>query len=77
MSAVLADCGKPEKPNDGRVKFNGTVEGNIAKYVMRCKERCVLGDIYRICESSGHWSGYIPECHRELIIKKTLSFYCF
>ena len=74
MSAVLADCGKPVKPKNGRVKFNGTLEGSFAKY--RCNKGCILGDIDRICESSGHWSGHIPECHRELIIKKSLILLC-
>ena len=69
MLTVSADCGIPEAPKNGRVNFNGTEEGSIANYIMRCNKGCIVGEIYRICESSGQWSGYIPECHCELLLR--------
>ena len=66
LYTILVDCGRPESPKSGIVTLSDTVEGSIAYYVMRCNGGCILGDIYRICENSGQWSGYLPECHREL-----------
>ena len=63
---LLADCGIPETPTNGVVKYNGTVTGSIAHY--KCNKGCLIGDVQRICDNKGHWSGNAT-CYCELFTK--------
>ena len=61
------DCGIPETPTNGIVKFQSTMTGIIATY--ECNEGCVLdGVVQRVCEGNGQWSGNVPQCKSKLII---------
>ena len=62
---ALADCGTPEIPTNGIVKFISTILGSIANY--KCNEGCTLdGVVQRTCKHNSQWSGSIPQCHGEL-----------
>ena len=56
----VVDCGVPEMPTDGMIKFNGTVKGSIVHY--KCNEGCIVGVVQRVCKSNGQWSGDVPYC---------------
>ena len=71
---ALVDCGTPEIPTNGMVKFSSTTLRSIANY--NCNEGCTLdGVVQRICEHNSHWSGSTPQCHSELHNDYIIKFY--
>ena len=63
---TIADCGIPETPTNGVVKFNSTLRGSNATYV--CYEGCIHnGVVQRVCQGNGQWSDDVPQCKSKLI----------
>ena len=58
----MADCERPGKIPNGKVTFySGATLGNRIYY--SCDEGYIRnGSWYRICESTGSWSGSEPTC---------------
>lgn len=58
---AVIDCGKPPRPDYGKVIFRSTKCGSKAVHV--CNRRFVLvGDKFRKCLTNGYWSGKTPKC---------------
>ena len=66
LFAITVDCGIPETPTNGVVKFNSTLRGSNATY--ECNERCIHdGVVQRVCQGNSQWSGNVPHCNSKLI----------
>ena len=58
---TVVDCGDLEDPVNGQVSLDETVFESIATYM--CDPGFVLiGNIERICQADGTWSGTEPAC---------------
>ena len=76
LYTALADCGTPEIPTNGMVKFNSTILGSITNY--KCNEGCTLdGTVQRVCEHNSQWSGSIPQCHGKLYNDYIIKLYSY
>ena len=61
---LVVSCGDPGKPS------NGVVYGNTFTYrslvVLECDPQYrLVGDLSRICQADGSWSGTQPTCQRK------------
>ena len=69
MSSFLppaGGCGPLLSPVNGDVTLTGTEVGDTATY--KCNFGFILeGDRFRVCESSGDWSGQAPSCKGKVI----------
>ena len=61
ISLVVIDCGPLENPENGIVKFGGTIIGSRATYACN-KGFTITGNSNRICQPNGDWSGQEPIC---------------
>ena len=69
-------CPKLDDPENGNVKLTGRKPGD--KAVHTCDRGFVLkGDRIRICQKNGNWSGVVPECKSEIIIKSNYTYQQF
>ena len=60
-TVIIIDCGELDDPNNGQVSLNGTTLGSIATYT--CDPgHSLIGDMERICQENGTWSGNEPTC---------------
>ena len=74
LYTALVDCGTPEIPTNGMVKFNNTILGSTANY--KCNEGCTLdGTVQRVCKHNSQWSSSMPKCHGELYNDYIIKFY--
>jgi len=64
LYAVGIDCGDPGEPQNGTAIFDTTFFGDTVDYECDAGFRLV-GDSQRTCQSSGSWSGNVPECQRK------------
>ena len=55
------DCGRLSAPDNGGIVDSGTDYGSTARYTCDAGYRLV-GDVFRLCQSSGSWSGSMPTC---------------
>ncbi len=61
--STAVDCGDLDDPDYGNVDFNSTIVASEATYT--CHHGYYLvGDVTRVCQYSGKWSGYAPVCKR-------------
>ena len=57
----VVDCGGLSSPQNGQVILTNTTFGSTATY--QCDEGFnLIGDMQRICQSNGVWSGNEPTC---------------
>ena len=61
VSLIVIDCGPLENPENGIVKFGGTIIGSRATYACN-KGFTITGNSNRICQPNGDWSGQEPIC---------------
>ena len=62
----VVDCGDPGTPIHGTQWIGSTSLNSIVKYM--CDNGFTLiGDSFRVCQSSGQWSGALPICECELL----------
>ncbi|XP_065918054.1 uncharacterized protein [Dysidea avara] len=62
-TCIRIDCGDPGEPSNGNVLFNSTFVGDFADY--ECDDGFErIGNERRTCQSSGLWTGAVPECRR-------------
>eukprot|EP00117_Sycon_ciliatum_P039828 scpid16353/ scgid29370/ CUB and sushi domain-containing protein 3; CUB and sushi multiple domains protein 3 len=55
------DCGSLVNPDNGAVTVSSTTYGSSASY--NCNNGYSLsGDVYRVCQANGQWSGSAPAC---------------
>ena len=60
------DCGSLTPPLKGYVTYeNGTKFGDKAVYSCRPGYDIMEGNVTRVCQASGQWSGTEPFCIRE------------
>ena len=65
-TVIITDCGELDDPNNGQVSLNGTTLGSIATYT--CDTGFdLIGDMERICQANGNWSGNEPTCEGTII----------
>ena len=61
----VVDCGGLSSPQNGQVILTNTTFGSIATYL--CDEGFnLIGDMQRMCQSNGEWSGNEPICESQL-----------
>lgn len=61
---IVRDCGDLSDPADGSVTVDKTLEGGVATY--KCDRGFKLvGNLTRVCEKTGQWSGGEPTCQGE------------
>lgn len=61
---VGIDCGTPGEINNGMAIFVNTLFKSLVSY--RCDNGYKLvGEMFRICNANGLWSGVAPSCQRE------------
>ena len=67
-TCVVADCGRPAPPANGRVTVSSTTAGSLALY--SCNEgHRLVGHRQRTCSASnGEWTYSAPSCQSEFII---------
>ena len=59
---VIGGCGDPGTPQNGQRDLTGTSVSSTVSY--RCQEGYRLGgNQFRVCQSSGFWSGRLPSCN--------------
>ena len=59
------DCGDPGTPTNGQHSLSSTTYNSVVTYT--CDVGYTLqGSNSRTCQSSGQWSGSVPQCNREL-----------
>ena len=64
-SFPAVNCGDLDDPANGQVVLNGTLFGSIATYT--CDPGFILvGDVERMCQANGEWSGTEPTCEGQL-----------
>ena len=57
----VVDCGGLSSPQNGQVILTNTTFGSIATY--QCDDGFnLIGDMQRMCQSNGEWSGNEPTC---------------
>ena len=62
----VADCGFLMNPGNGVVTINGRTFGSTATY--QCNEGFnLIGDMQRMCQNNGEWSGNEPICESQLL----------
>ena len=60
------DCGNPEIPANGDVRFTNTTEGSVTDY--SCDEGYDLNGVtQRVCQRNSTWSESVPTCESKLI----------
>ena len=60
------DCGDLSSPQNGQVILTNTTFGSTATYL--CDEGFnLIGDMQRMCQSTGEWSGNEPTCESQLL----------
>ena len=58
---TVVDCGTLNDPSNGQVTLNGTTFWSVATYT--CDPGFnIVGDMKRICQANGTWSGNEPTC---------------
>lgn len=58
---VIGGCGDPGTPENGRRDLTGTSVASTVSY--QCQEGYRLrGSQFRVCQTSGIWSGRLPNC---------------
>ena len=67
---VVVDCGDPGAPIHGTKWVGSTSLNSIVKYMCDPGFRLV-GESFRVCRSSGAWSGQLPSCQREFVRSQT------
>ena len=71
-SFQTVDCGALDDPNNGQVSHNETTVGSDATYT--CDPGFMLiGNMIRICQASGIWSGDEPVCQSQF---RTITVAC-
>ena len=55
------DCGDPGEPSYGAGNYTNTYVGSIVSYSCNSEFRLV-GNMERICQESGMWTGTVPTC---------------
>ena len=61
-----ADCGDPGTPTNGQHTLSSTTHNSVVTYT--CDVGYTLqGSDSRTCQSSGQWSGSVPQCNGMLI----------
>ena len=66
FSSAAIDCGDPGTPTNGQRTLSSTTSNAMVTYT--CDAGYTLqGSNSRTCQSSGQWSGSVPQCNRELI----------
>lgn len=56
------NCGIPDSDLSTVFTNNGTTENSVAAYTCATGYQSIVGDVSRICQSSGNWSGSAPTC---------------
>ena len=57
----VIDCGELDDPDNGQVSHDETTVGSIATYT--CDPGFnIVGNMTRICQENGDWSGTEPTC---------------
>ena len=55
------DCGDPGTPTNGQLSLSSTTHNSVVTYT--CDVGYTLqGSDSRTCQSSGQWSGSVPQC---------------
>ena len=71
FSYPAVDCGDPGTPTNGQRSLSSTTYNSVVTYT--CDVGYTLqGSNSRTCQSSGQWSGSVPQCSRMLHIVRTL-----
>lgn len=61
LCVSVIDCGELSPPVNGFIKYKESVFESIATY--SCKQGYdLVGDVMRLCDGSGLWSGSTPVC---------------
>ena len=58
---VAVDCGDLTDPENGAVSVVNTTLGSMANYTCN-RGFDISGDVTRVCQQEGEWSGSIPKC---------------
>ena len=67
MFSLAVDCGNLENPVGGRVMFFNTTLGAMALYECIEGYRLLEGNVMRVCQHNGNWSGEAIKCISECI----------
>ena len=67
---LAVSCGVPGTPTNGQRSLSSTTYNSVVTYT--CDVGYTLhGSNSRICQSSGQWSGSVPQCNREFTVTLT------
>ena len=70
---VAINCGDPGTPTNGQRSLSSTTYNSVVTYT--CDVGYTLqGSNSRTCQSSGQWSGSVPQCQRKFIRFQILTF---
>ena len=73
FSYPVVDCGDPGTPTNGQRSLSSTTYNSVVTYT--CDVGYTLqGSNNRACQSSGQWSGNVPQCNRESYCFVTLLY---
>ena len=68
------NCGNPGTPTNGQRSLSSTTYNSVVTYT--CDVGYTLqGSNSRTCQSSGQWSGIVPQCKCEFGIKTLIVMY--
>ena len=62
LYVYVVDCGQPEIGSSARVSQSGTVFGSVATYTCLTGYEPDSGNLTRICQLDGSWSGQALNC---------------
>lgn len=66
IPSLAVDCGNLQNPENGLVNLVNTTFWSLATYECDSGYELVGGNVSRVCESNGMWSGDEPLCNSEL-----------
>ena len=65
VNVYLVQCSPNLNLENGLVQLSGILAGDMASYKCLAGYE-MIGDIARMCQSTGQWSGSSPECKCKL-----------
>ena len=59
---MFTDCGEPASVSRASNTFSLTTEGSLVTYTCVSGNIHIGGDLERVCQHDGQWSGSLPDC---------------